>query len=202
MHRMNETRSFFDAMAPKWIVDTEERTARLAEIFSHYDLPLAAPLLDIGGGAGILLPFLRNHGMPHASIIELEIAQEMLRLARQRHGEDHHITFLRGDGQRLPFRNAMFGSVHCFSVYPHFHDPKSALAEIRRCLSPEGGLCILHLMGHEQLNALHREAGRVVAHDVLPPIDRLAQTVREAGYAVTHAEERDDLYLLTANKTE
>lgn len=197
MNALYDKQSFFDEVVPRWILDTEERSERLRELFDRYHLPLAGPILDVGGGAGILLPLLRGFA-PAAPIVELEVSMEMLRMARQLHASLTDIWYVKADGHRLPFPPARFGSIHCFSVFPHLHDRAAAIGELRRCLRPGGRLCILHLMGHEQLNDLHREAGRVVAHDVLPPVDLLADTLRPAGFEVTHAEERPDLYLLLA----
>lgn len=198
MHTLAEKQAFFNDAAPRWILDTEIRSARLNRIFLEHALPLAAPILDVGGGAGILLPLLRRHAEPDAHIVELEAAMDMLRLGKTLHAPLPRIDYTQADGQRLPFPSGTFGSIHCFSVFPHFREPLAALAEFRRCLRPGGALCILHLMGHEQLNALHRDAGRVVARDVLPPVDALSDTLRNAGFDISHAEERPDLYLLIA----
>lgn len=200
MHSLADRREFFDDFVPRWILDTEERGRRLQSIFSKYELPLAAPVLDVGGGAGILLPFLRRYSSDHTRIIELEISAEMLRMATALHGADSSSSFVRADGERLPFADGMFGAVHCFSVFPHFQKKEQALGEFHRCLRRGGGISILHLMGHEELNAVHRDAGRVVAEDILPPVEILAETIRASGFTVARAEERSDLYLLTATK--
>lgn len=198
MHRLKDTQEFFNDVAPRWILDTAARTERLKEIFDRYRLPLDGPILDVGGGAGIMLPLLRGYSGANTPIIELEVAADMLRMGRQLHALLRGIDYVRADGQRLPFASGSLGSIHCFSVYPHFHRPADALAEFRRCLRPGGALCILHLMGHEQLNALHRDAGSVVERDVLPPVGILAETLAAAGFRVSQMEERPDLYILTA----
>lgn len=199
-----QKQSFFDGIVPQWILDTDERSVRLAEIFASYDLPVAAPVLDVGGGAGILLPFLRKRldsGTDASPIIELEMSTEMLRMARRMHGTGSRVAYIRGDAHRLPFPEHYFGCIHCFSVFPHFDHPRRALAEFQRCLRPGGGLCILHLMGHRQLNAIHRGAGRIVADDHLPPVEHLAGIVAGAGFDVRYTEERSDLYLLIAQSS-
>lgn len=228
MNALLRKQAFFDGVVPDWIRDTDERSARLAELFAAYDLPVNAPALDVGSGAGIMLPFLMERlrtkqqsvsdaaahspGLarktreatnmhPDApAVIELEISPEMLRMARDTHGTEHGIAYLQADAHHLPFPGNYFGTVHCFSVYPHFDHPRRALAEFRRCLRPGGALCILHLMGHEELNAIHRDAGRVVAEDRLPPVDRVAEIVEESGFVVRYTEERSDLYLLVAGR--
>lgn len=197
MDELFEKQAFFDEVVPRWILDTEERSARLYELFVRFELPLTGPILDVGGGAGILLPLLRGFAAA-APIVELEVSMEMLRMAKTLHASLNDVTYVMADGHRLPFPSAHFGSIHCFSVFPHLHDRATAIGELHRCMRPGGHLCILHLMGHEQLNDLHREAGRVVAEDVLPPVDMLADILRPAGFEVTHAEEHPDLYLLLA----
>jgi demethylmenaquinone methyltransferase/2-methoxy-6-polyprenyl-1,4-benzoquinol methylase len=200
MLTLAEKQAFFNDAAPRWILDSEIRSARLEHIFQENMLPLAAPILDVGGGTGILLPLLRRHAKPDAHIVELEVAMDMLRTAKTLHDAVPRIDYMQADGQRLPLASGTFGSIHCFSVFPHFHEPLAALAEFRRCLRPGGALCIMHLMGHEELNNLHRSAGRVVAEDVLPPVETLADTVRRTGFDILHAEERPDLYLLIAQR--
>lgn len=190
--------TFFDGIVPQWILDTKERSARLVQLFREYALPVEGPVLDIGSGAGILLPHLRKSG--NGIIAEVEISIEMLRMAREQYGESASACYLRSDAHHLPFATGTFNTAHCFSVYPHFDQPGHVLDEIRRCLRPAGTLCILHLMGHVQLNELHREAGRVVEHDILPPINTLAQTVTRHGFTVIRTEERSDLYLLLATR--
>ena len=187
---------FFDGVAPRWILDTEKRRAQLADVFKAYDLPCDGPALDIGSGASILAPFLLEAGP--RSVFEVEISRSMLLLGRELHPGLHGLHFLQSDAHVLPFRDGVFGSVHCFSAFPHLIAPDAALAEFRRCLQPGATLCILHLMNHEELNALHRGVGDVVADDVLPPVETLSRDVQQAGFTVMRAEERPGLYLLTA----
>jgi len=194
----HDKRDFFDGIVPQWILDTEERSARLAEIFIEYELPTSGPVLDIGSGVGILLPYLSDNGSTF--VAEIEISMEMLRMARVQHRTLKDVCFMQSDAHNLPFASASFTTAHCFSVYPHFDAPELALREIRRCLRPGGILCILHLMGHEELNELHREAGRAVESDILPPVDDLARTIAQQGFAVTRSVERSDLYLLLATR--
>ncbi|MBR9978943.1 MAG: class I SAM-dependent methyltransferase [Bacteroidetes bacterium] len=197
-HRLAGKQEFFDGVVPQWILDTEERTERLMHIFSRFALPCDAPVLDVGGGAGILLPLLHEQAGKTADIVELEVSMEMLRMGRQLHANLPGIHWLCADGHHLPFPSRHFGSIHCFSVFPHFDHPDQALAEFHRCLRPGGSLCILHLMGHEELNALHRDAGHIVADDVLPPVETLSRTLEDAGFTVHCREERSDLYLISA----
>jgi demethylmenaquinone methyltransferase/2-methoxy-6-polyprenyl-1,4-benzoquinol methylase len=191
-----EKQLFFDDVAPRWVRDEATRSARLAELFTSDILPVSGPVLDVGTGTGILIPHLRAAGC--REIHACEISGSMLGMAHARYRDLPGVRFLQCDAQRLPVRDAVYGTVHCFSVYPHFDAPERALGEFRRVLRPGGSLCILHLMDHTELNALHRDAGRAVAHDILPPVHTLAAALPRHGYHVIHAEERPGLYLLQA----
>lgn len=186
---------FFDRSVPRWMADLEQRSARLTEIFVRYPVPRDGPILDVGSGTGILLPFLHDEA---TTVTELEISGAMLRKARESDVSGDHANFVQADAHALPFAHGVFGSIHCFSAFPHFDSPATALREFARCLRPGGTLCILHLMGHEALNRIHREAGRTVRDDVLPPVSKLADLVSKQGFHITMTEERDDIYLILA----
>jgi demethylmenaquinone methyltransferase/2-methoxy-6-polyprenyl-1,4-benzoquinol methylase len=188
---------FFDRALPRWMEDLEQRSARLTEIFARYPIPRDGPILDVGAGTGILLPFLRGK---EATVTELEISGAMLRQARDSNVSSDKTRFVQGDAHALPFAGEVFGSIHCFSVFPHFDSPERALREFARCVRTGGSLCILHLMGHEALNRIHRDAGRTVRDDVLPPVAQLANLVSKQGFRITLKEERDDLYLILATR--
>ncbi len=201
MHKITSKRDFFNGIAPRWIKDTDIRRARLERIFRLYDIPAVAPVLDIGSGTGILLPFLRENNSGSELIVELEISGEMLDLARTAHGDMPGTGYVQGDAHRLPFPDSSFATAMCFSVYPHFHAPATAIGEIRRCLLPGGRLCILHLMGHHELNAMHREAGEIVSRDFIPPAENLAMQLHVQGFEPYQVVEQSDLYLLLATRT-
>jgi len=202
MHNVKEKRIYFDELAPRWIHDIDERSSRLGEIFAEYHIPVPAPVLDVGSGTGILLPLLRERTGMNASIVELEVSHEMLRLARDMNSTPGAIHYIQADAHTLPFPTNAFASAFCFSVYPHFSDPQRAIAELHRCLQPGGLLLILHLMGHRELNAMHGKARATVSRDVMPPVDVLARSIADAKFTVERMEERCDLYLLQAKRSD
>ena len=198
MHETTDKRFFFDSVAPRWLRDAAPRSEQLRQILSSYAIPCAAPLLDVGSGAGIMLPFLRERSTSTDVIVEMDISGEMLNLAKHHHGDAGLLRYVQADAHRLPFPAASFNTVMCFSVYPHFHSPALALSELARCLKPGGQLCILHLMGHLELDAMHREAGDAVSRDILPAASDLATGLADYGFHPEIVEERSDLYLIVA----
>lgn len=74
------------------------------------------------------------------------------------------------------------------------------MREVRRVLLRNGIWIVLHLMDHEQLNALHRKAGKEVAGDVLPAATELAGRIRRRGFDILECREERELYLILARK--
>ncbi|MCZ7557034.1 MAG: class I SAM-dependent methyltransferase [Bacteroidia bacterium] len=201
MHDISVKKLFFDETAPRWVRDAEQRSAHIARILAKHDLPLTAPLLDVGSGAGILLPFILANNDDSALITEFDISREMMQHARALHGARSGVHYIQGDAHHLPFRDASYETVMCFSVYPHFQNPVAALTEIRRCLIPGGRLCIFHLMGHRELNDMHRAAGKAVQGDVIPPADALSLLLAKNDFTPYVVRELSDLYLIIARRS-
>ncbi|MCW2986446.1 MAG: methyltransferase protein [Conexibacter sp.] len=56
---------------------------------------------------------------------------------------DGDVAYVRGDAERLPFRDASFDAVCCFAALHLFADPESALDHMARVLTPGGRVAIL-----------------------------------------------------------
>lgn len=189
------SKEFFDALAPVWDKKVKpEQVSYLREIFRSRIPALQSPVLDLGSGTGILLSILDFN----TDIIECDISAEMLKQAKRK--THRSAGFVQSDGHQLPFANESFLSVICFAVFPHFYDWRQAAREIRRILKPGGFMVVLHLMGHEQLNQMHGEAGEEVEEDVLLPADRMASELARLDFEIEHVEEKPDLYLIRCFK--
>ncbi len=117
----------------------------------------------------------------------------MLRRAQAREGG---ALLAQADVHRLPFPTGTFDVVICHAVFPHFADKRRALAELRRALWPGGQLLILHDTSRETVNAIHREAGETVRHDLLPPPWELEALLQAVGFTGVQGEEDEDYYLV------
>jgi ubiquinone/menaquinone biosynthesis C-methylase UbiE len=201
MHDISEKRVFFDETAPRWLQDMEQRSGHIARVLTAHDIPLSAPLLDVGSGAGILLPFILERNGDAAVITEFDVSREMLQLSRTLHGARAGVSYVQGDAHNLPLRDASYRTAMCFSVYPHFQAPALALAEMHRCLTPGGQLCILHLMGHRELNDMHRAAGKAVEGDIIPSARDLAHVLAKNDFTPYVVREQSDLYLILARRS-
>jgi ubiquinone/menaquinone biosynthesis C-methylase UbiE len=192
---------FFDQLAPEW--DQEIALGdlhRLSTIF-HTDIPgLKLPVLDIGCGTGILIPFLRQKTGCDTPIIELDISKKMLNIANQKAGNRNSIFFIQADVQFMPFSDETFGSIICFSAFPHFQYKLEALKEIYRCLANRGHFIVLHLMGHRKLNQIHKEKNEAVANDRMPAAKTLASFMENLAFSINKVSECATQYLIIAQK--
>ncbi|OGU56861.1 MAG: hypothetical protein A2V66_14655 [Ignavibacteria bacterium RBG_13_36_8] len=201
MNPVQLQKEFFDEKAHQWDAQIEETTFhRLKDIFEN-DLPeIHGPVLDIGSGTGILIPFLRKKIKHNCRIFETDISSKMLRETKGKINGTNNISLVQADVHTLPYINVYFQSVICFAVFPHLHDKNKVLKEIYRCLSPGGHLIILHLMGHKELNAMHGNCDGIVKHDHMPPVEILAEEVAKYNYKIVKTEESSNKYLIVARK--
>jgi 2-polyprenyl-6-hydroxyphenyl methylase / 3-demethylubiquinone-9 3-methyltransferase len=93
-----------------------------------------AKLLDVACGGGLLAPHLAGHGYSH---IGVDLSASALA-----HAAAHGIGGVRGDVNRLPFRDGAFDVVVAGEILEHVGDLSTVLAEACRVLRVGGTLVI------------------------------------------------------------
>ncbi|MER7247276.1 methyltransferase domain-containing protein [Kribbella sp. NPDC000426] len=105
-------------------------------------------ILDVGCGSGPLFADLKERG---ANVAGLDASPAMIRLARERLGDDADLTV--ADLTRpLPYDNEAFDDALAVLVLHYLEDWSGPLTELRRVLRPGGRLVV------------------VVNHPVIPPV--------------------------------
>jgi len=195
-----KTREFFDAIATEWEEDPgnspdSDDLARLARLFPVAENDV---VLDAGCGSGRLLPLLRRAVGEKGAIFEMDISGEMLKVGRRkRRGLRPH--FVLADVQSIPVVGGLFDAVICFNLFPHIADKRAALAEFRRVLKPGRPVVIAHLMGSEELNAMHSGFRGPVRHDRLPDEGLMREIFRSAGFKDAAIRDEHALYFARAS---
>jgi SAM-dependent methyltransferase len=97
----------------------------------------ARTILDVGSGCGDVPQELVRDGRRRRAEVRvtcLDRSAQMLAIARQRGGGDDRLTFVCGDGERLPFGDGAFDVVTCTLALHHFEPAaaRSLLREMRR----------------------------------------------------------------------
>ena len=139
----------FDAIAPRYDflnhvlsvgLDTRWRTRAIDEL----RLEPGARIIDLcTGTADLAVAALR--AQPAASVVGVDFAGEMLRLASRKVSSLglSSVRLIRGDGTRIPLADATCDAATIGFGIRNVVDPRAALAELARVLRPGGRLAIL-----------------------------------------------------------
>jgi ubiquinone/menaquinone biosynthesis C-methylase UbiE len=196
---MGDRRAYFESLAPVWDeLQPPNRDEVLVRLLAPFH-PLFADslsILEVGTGTGALIPHLRELA-PGARIVSFDVASGMVRRARARCPE---ALLVQADAELLPFApaghdHAGFNLVVCHNTFPHFVRRELALVGISLLIRHGGHLLILHDLGRESVNAIHRARGYPIAQDLLPPASEMVDLLARAGFAELHLEDADGHYL-------
>lgn len=105
---------------------------RLSELLR---LPLDGRLLDAGGGTGRVSDVLQA---AVGQLFLIDPAAAMLDQAQNK----QHLRLTQATAERLPFGDGAFEAVLVVDALHHFHDQRTAVAELLRVLRPGGRLVI------------------------------------------------------------
>jgi ubiquinone/menaquinone biosynthesis C-methylase UbiE len=196
---MMNKRTYFNELASRWDTlpsppDARERIARFVERMS---LGEGGRILDVGCGTGVLVEHLRRVLPPSARIVELDLAEQMLReSARADPGAP--VTRICADAARVPLAAESVDAVLCFNVLPHLGPTVAVMAELLRVLRPGGVVGVGHLMNSAEMNGFHAALGPPVADDYLPPASAVGDILRGVGGMAIVAEEHPGWYFVRA----
>jgi ubiquinone/menaquinone biosynthesis C-methylase UbiE len=195
-----ETRRFFDELAPYWdgLKPPEGCGPGVERGLSLVEPLEGRTVVDLGCGTGLL----EGHLLPRLGrgrIVAIDFSEEMLALARTRHGSDR-ITWLCRDVLDTALLDASADAVVCFNAFSHFPDPAATAREVARWLRPRGPVLVWHDVGRERLAAIHGGGPPPIRKDLLLPVARTAELFTVAGLVVERAGEDEGSYTLLARR--
>lgn len=136
---------------------------RLVESFEGLKI-LPSRILDLGCGTGTAADVLRRY-YPRAELFQLDIADSMLKLARQSAPRFFSRTcYVHANAAYLPFHIDSMDIVFCNLMLQWCDDLDFVLSEIQRVIRP-GGLFIFSSLGPDTLTEL-RQSWTLVDEDV------------------------------------
>jgi SAM-dependent methyltransferase len=139
-----QPRKYFNEKAAHWDQMVEDKTLQgLDLIIKGLEIKPGSVVLDVGTGTGILIPFLKEAVGDSGSIVALDLAEEMLKRAKEKHGEQ--VRYVQGDIVNTPFEDNSFDEMICNSCFPHFQDKEVAVKEMMRILKPGGRVTVCHI---------------------------------------------------------
>lgn len=126
------------ARDPQGLIAFLDHTARTAWGMKHYSAGVLTrgdcelPVLDLGCGTGHDLALLSFEGL---RAVGIDPSERMLEHARAK-TEGGPAGLVRAVGERLPFRDGVFGGCRMERVLMHVKDPAVVIEEAVRCLAP------------------------------------------------------------------
>jgi len=193
-------REYFNQLASKWdLMTAAETRSRLPQMIAYLAIKPGDIILDVGGGTGILLPLLYEVAGNKGKIVSLDIAEEMLKQARN-NSHPNNIHYVHADAAAIPLASETFNFVICYSCFPHFPDKLKALAEMARVLRNRGRLAICHTASRQTINELHKSVGNVVENDTIPDEATMRDMLTASGLKTIEVRDEAHRYLAIAAK--
>jgi ubiquinone/menaquinone biosynthesis C-methylase UbiE len=109
------------------------------DVFAPHLEGVRAPLIDVGSGTGrFSTAIAERFGLPVAGV---EPSAGMRDAAREQSGHER-VSFVGGDAQALPLRDASCGAALLSTMIHHVPDLALAARELRRALAPEAPVLV------------------------------------------------------------
>ena len=185
--RFNELVSVFDTPQPPEVM------ARLAEIVAAAGLSVGEVVLDVGTGAGVLIPLIDSY---HPStIFACDLAEKMLERVARKHPAvrtyraDIALLCLPSDSVDVIFMNAVYGNIA---------DKPRACGNAARMLRARGRLVVSHPEGRAFVDQLRDATDLFV--ESLPTREEFETILVPLGLDVTTYRDEPKLYLMLAKK--
>ncbi len=113
----------------------------LDAIHAHVHADRPPRVLEVGCGGGLVAEALAREG---CEIVGLDPSHSSLVAGRDHAraaGLEAPPRYVRGVGERLPFRDATFDAVLAADSIEHVDEPSTVLRELRRVVKPDGVFC-------------------------------------------------------------
>lgn len=130
-------------------------------------------ILDVGSGTGGMTGWLSKYG----DVVGLERSKEAIKCAKKR-----RLKIVRGDANKLPFKNEKFDLVTIFDVLYHknINDDVKVLTEIFRVLKPDG----LLMVTDSAISWLYGEHDIVMQARERYSLNQLSKKVESMGFKI------------------
>ena len=144
--------SYFDEIAPIWDNANVYNKTYIRDIIKFSEMKDGDVVLDVGSGPGILVDFIREINKS-GKIVEIDISQKMLNMARAKNYSDGNIVFLKEDVENYSF-DLEVDVVFLFNCLPYLKRKAEVVKSLCiKNLVKGGRFVIFHNRGEEQTNS-------------------------------------------------
>jgi SAM-dependent methyltransferase len=187
-------RTYFNALAEVFDVPQPvEIMDRLRQIVSAAQVRAGEVVLDVGTGAGVLLPLIQR--CRPAAVFACDLAERMLAHVRQ---SQPGAWLFQCDVVWLPLKPASVDVVFMNAMYGNIADKAAACTRIAQALRPGGRLVISHPEGGAFVEHLRTTTDLFI--EPFPTRESFQSLVWLLGLEVIQYRDEQHLYLLVARK--
>ena len=175
----------------------------VSKIILYGEINPNSVVLDVGCGTG-RYP-LRIQKAKNCLICAFDPSIDMLKQAVVK-DESRDILWVRGEGQKLPFKDDSFDCIYMTLVLHHIENKKMALLEIYRVLK-KGGKCVIMTNSHTRMRkSVLRYFPGITAVDIkrFLSVPSLKESLTKIGFKDVHYHivKQDEEYIPTAEYLE
>jgi demethylmenaquinone methyltransferase/2-methoxy-6-polyprenyl-1,4-benzoquinol methylase len=177
---------------------THDEMAKLNRLFEHTGPLTGLKILEPGCGTGRLTEILSDRTGEKGSVISLDISPMMIDAAMHRNASKRNVKVHLGPVERFHLEEGSFDFIICHQVFPHFENKKAVLSLFKKALKPEGRLIVIHFIGIEEINDMHRKAGTEVEGDMMPEKNEIMCLFDNAGFTIEFIQDDHLGYFLSS----
>ena len=188
---MNQTKEFFDALAPKWDEGQEAKEGFILSLLRQIGIQKGDRVLDLACGTGVITEHL--HDLSGEDVLGLDLSSKMIEIAKKKYEGKGWAHFEEGDFLSWG-KEERFDVIVLYNAYPHFLDPKRLSACLAKHLKDGGKFAIVHSLGRKKLDEHHANIPGNISRSLLPPKEEAS--FFRGDFDVFLQKEGEDFYLL------
>ena len=155
---------FFDRCAPTWDAEMIKSDTIIGKILDNAEVGEGMEVLDVACDTGVMFDYYLDRGV--ASVVGIDIAPEMAKIAAMKYAADPRIQVVCGDVEEYDF-GRKFDRIVVYNAFPHFPKPKRLLKTLAGLLREGGRLTIAHGASREAIDGHHSGAASKVSNGLM-----------------------------------
>ena len=185
--RFNELVDVFDRPQPLEVM------ARLREIVSSAGLRSGEVVLDVGTGAGVLIPLIQSY--QPAAVLACDVAEKMLQRVQDKYPA---VRTYHSDIALLDLASTSLDAIFMNGMYGNIADKPAACRNAARMLRSGGRLVVSHPEGRDFIDQLRVTSDLFIER--FPTREEFEALLEPLGFEVITYRDESKLYLMVARK--